>query len=269
MIYTILWLVGLSVLAVIAYALTFHYSPLLKKPLPIAAWLVSSLSMFLWLFFDLSFFNIINETWLIRIRALWGIEFSVIFLGIFCALLQQRTIKRKLPRDPFSRHNGLVLALLLIVPSYIQPIILPYEHNFVDQWKGGVCMQSNGYTCGPATVATMLKHYGIDTTEEEVSKHVFLSQNGSVAWFLARHLRRHGLKVKIVPTASRPVDPPVPCIACARLEDKKGINHVIVLFDKTDTTFVIGDPLGGRFEWTKEKTYDNYYFTGSLLLVTQ
>jgi hypothetical protein len=131
-------------------------------------------------------------------------------------------------------------------------------------------MQSEGYTCGPAAAATLLRECGIETSEQEASRGMDLSSRGSTPWMLMRHLRRNGLVPRLVWCAHQPVDPPVPSVAAVQLMDSErrpGIRHFIVLLGKTDKTFIIGDPLGGRFEWDKQMTYDNYYFGGLLIHV--
>lgn len=78
---------------------------------------------------------------------------------------------------------------------------------------------------------------------------------------------KNGIRIKIVSTSRTPDNPPVPSLAPVCLGGKDGIRHTILILDKTDDTFILINPLTGRFEWPRHKVYDNYYFDGRLIQI--
>ena len=207
--------------------------------------------------------------WVIRILTHLRMEYTAFFVGIFSALIQLQTNKRKPARDAFSRHNGIVLTIFLLLPVYINPILFPIKTPFANEWKDGICLQTTGESCGPACVATILRMHGIETAEEKVSREVFCSERGSEMWMLGRYLEKNGLNVELVHCSSKPFDPPVPSLAGVGLGGKDGISHAIIILDKTKDSFTIVDPQTGRFVWSKDKTWENYYFFGFLMHITK
>lgn len=81
----------------------------------------------------------------------------------------------------------------LIQPLLGQP---PRCHN---EWKGDVCLPSSDTTCAAASATTLLKAYGIQTTESEMTK-LCLTRKGTTWQGLYR-----GLKIKTVGTGLRVV----------------------------------------------------------------
>lgn len=264
----ILWIVGLSILGGIGYVVVYYFHPRIPLSVRVVAWVLSIAVVILWILFDFYYIHLYDHwAWLFEIRAIWGIEFTAFFIGVFCAMLQRTINNKRLHEDLFSRHNGILLLFVLIVPPFIKPILHQVQPSWIYQWKDGVSIQSEGYTCGPASVATILHHYGIETSEEEVSRNVYLTSHGTEPWYLARYLRLRELRVRFVPVLSNPRDLPVPCIAAVRLGGKNGVGHFLTVLEKTDASYTFGNPLGGRFEWTKDFTPKNYYFVGIVLHV--
>lgn len=266
MIPAILWLLALSLLASGAYAWTFKNAARWRPRARGAAWIAGpAAAAALWLLFDFSCYKLRPELmWVVVLRAWPGIEFTAAPVGVFCALLQRRILKTRPAKDRFARHNGLLLAILLIVAQYIAPIARPARPNWAEEWKDGVCLQSDGYTCGPAA-ATIFRLHGIDLSEREVSRQVMLSALGSTPWYLLRCLRRNGLEARLIWESTPGAIPPVPSIAAVRLleaDGTPGIRHFITILAATPETLTIGDPLGGRFTWDYAMARGSYQFTG-------
>ena len=66
-----------------------------------------------------------------------------------------------------------------------------------DQWDGGACLQSTPSTCGPASIATILRSLGFPASEREVARNAFTYAGGTEAWYLARYVRSQGLNVTL------------------------------------------------------------------------
>lgn len=267
LLFPIAWTIFMWLTGGLGYYLTFKYYDKLNKKLFNIVFFFSAVTTLLWLGYNFGICEMFSITWTVKIRAIRGIELTTFFIGILSAIIQILANKRKPPKDKFSKHNGIVLMMLMILPIYIQPILFPYnDKDFEENWNTEVCQQSNDYSCGPSATATLLQHYGIHKTEKETASNIYLSKKGTELWHIARYLRKNGLKVSIHKVSHTPSNIPTPCVACVGLGGKDGITHVIVIFKETKDTFIIADPLSAtRFEWDKEKTYANYYFIGTVI----
>lgn len=259
----------LIVIGIIGYAFAYRYYSDFPSILKLLLFIVSFIVTVFWLFYNLTIFHFMDMLKLIRILSYGKVEYSSFFVGIFSAMVQCWINNRYKIKGLFSRHNGMVFVIILMLPIYIYPIIYPVETNFLDRWKDGVCLQSSPESCGPASVATMLRYYNIIKTEEEISPGVYLSKMGTDLWHLARYFRKYGLKVEIFPVSDKPEDIPVPCLAMVFQENSQGFNHCIVIFNKTRTTYTIGDPQYGLFTWPKSRVFQQYQFQGFIIHVTQ
>ena len=259
----------LILVGVTGYILGFLVYQRLPVWIRVGICLVSFLITVLWLFYNLSVFHLLKMQTLIRVLSLTRIEYTAFFVGVFSAVIQLWINRRYKLKGAFSRHNGVVFTVFLMIPVYIYPIIYPVETEYHDMWRNGVCIQSSEETCGPSCVATLLRQFDIRVTEKEVADRVFLSKMGTDIWHLARYFKRQGLEVEIVRISERPVDPPVPSIAMVHQEGMGLYNHCIVILDKTENTFVIGDPGFGRVQWPKETVFRIYRFLGYVVHVRE
>jgi hypothetical protein len=267
----ILWTIIYILWGVIGYILTYKYYNRMQRGMKLALWVAATIVTLFWLLYHYVIFDLVGLTWMIRTLTHTRMEFSSVLLGAFGALIQIATNKKRKPKDFVSRHNGLVLAIFLILPVYVNAIVFPIPQNKMgDKWKDGVCLQTTGKSCSPACAATLIYHYlGVKEKEADVAREVFCSNRGTFMWDVGRYLKKRGLKVRVLSTGPTPKDPPVPSIAGVGLGGKDGISHSIIIMAKTRDTFIIIDPLQGRLELTKERTYQNYYFRGDLLHVTK
>lgn len=270
MIYAIFWIIGLSIIGICGYAITYHFYE------QIGGWFWFIVGVFcfmvtaLWMFFNFYYLHWYDHwAWLFEIRSRRGIEFTIFFVGVFCALLQKVVNKRFEAKGIVAAHNGLVLVFILVIPSFIKPILYPVDPSWQEKWERGVCLQTKTFTCGPASTATMLYHFGIITTEEEVSEHTYFSRHGAEPWYLARYIRSKGLEVDFISVPTQPPDPPVPCIAGVKLIKKEGARHYIVVLGKSPNDFIIADPGYGLFRIPKSLAFTQYEFSGFVLHVTR
>jgi peptidase C39-like protein len=131
-----------------------------------------------------------------------------------------------------------VLALGLPVP-YFKPIVRPPDwKQFQDKWLDDVCLQTSESSCGPACAATVLRRFGKNVTEEEIARESFTSRNGTENWYLARALRKRGLRVRFT-FQSDPSKPwPFPSIAGVRLPASGNNGHFITVLDHMGDKYV-------------------------------
>ncbi|MHB0936232.1 MAG: cysteine peptidase family C39 domain-containing protein [Armatimonadota bacterium] len=202
--------------------------------------------------------------WLLRIRWAPLAEYYAAGLGLLAG-----TVAGWLPESRLSRllkHSSILpLVLLWLVVPFLKPLLTPITWlPMKDEWQEGVCIQSTGSTCGPASAATLLHAYGIDATEEELAKLSWTSMSSTENWYLGRALRRYG-DVRYVLTRPNPEHPPCPAIAGTRLAG--GIGHFIVILEERDGRLVVGDPMTGR---QTIPLYDHrpYHFTGFFIVFT-
>jgi len=142
-----------------------------------------------------------------------------------------------------------VMAFLMPAFNYQQLIDLK---TLVD--VDGVCIQSNGYTCGPAAAVTALRQKGIRAEEGELAVLAHTTRfTGTQVDVLCRVMRdRYGVSCRQVLfhdiSELQPCAPVVAVIKFAFL-----IDHFVTVLEVTETEVVVGDPLEGRIEMTHEQ----------------
>lgn len=137
-----------------------------------------------------------------------------------------------------------------------------------------ICLQTSQSSCMAAASATLLRSYGVDTTEQEMASLCFTRERGT-NWLGLYH----GLSVKLAPVGMRPVlfsenfeqlirrrGPQI--ISCELTEEAAakypelsedwgwivGVKHAVVLVEVHSNGFVlIGDPANGLERWSPEQ----------------
>jgi hypothetical protein len=194
-------------------------------------------------------------------------ELSASGAGFLAGLLHGRFSSH--PR--FTRIAGRwffpgALVLGLFIP-YVKPIILaPRWSEFRDNWSDGVCLQSYQSSCGPACAATLLAQNGIRVTEKELAQECHTCKTSTESWYLARALRRRGMKVSFVLEQDARKPWPYPAIAGVQLPKLGHTGHFITILGHTNDTYIIGDPLVGKLLLPSARS-DDYVFTGVFLVV--
>jgi Peptidase C39 family len=150
---------------------------------------------------------------------------------------------------PKDRNRRLAILMFVITGLFValserkSEILYPFQPSGEDSWKDGVCLQTTGSTCGPASLATCLRALGVPGKEGELSIEANTAADGTLFADLARAARRHGV-VAAFHAHQRPEDVPLPAIASVTLPD--GIDHFIAVIDRNGKR-CIADPLtGGR-----------------------
>jgi hypothetical protein len=204
--------------------------------------------------FSLYYAHILPETaWYYEFRSHTGTEFLVVFIGIAGGLIAT-LLPRVLLIIPL-----LGVAAFSIVPM-IKPIIGPIKADALyDKWDDKVCLQSTGSTCGAASTATILKHFGIIAKESEIAAEAHSYAGGTEAWYLARSVRSRGLDANFDFTNGFNPEGGLPAVVGVKLGL---IGHFIAVLGLENDKFVVGDPLRGRELLSREELHARYVFTG-------
>jgi hypothetical protein len=152
----------------------------------------------------------------------------------------------------------LVFALILLIP-FMKPILEPLDTTALqNKCTGSVCLQSSYATCGPASAATLLRGFGESPTEKELAVDSYTYSGGTEAWYLARAIRRRGVKAEFVFSDN---SLPSPSIAGVRM----GGGHFIAIERATAQAVTFVDPLTGESTVTPAELRMRYRFTGFFL----
>ena len=209
--------------------------------------------------FAVYYLHVLGEhAWFYTLRSWPGSEFLVIFLGCVGGLAASL-----LPRLLLGLPLFAVIAIA--VAPYIKPLIGPLpESAFREQWQGDVCLQSTPSTCGPASVTTILRRFGINTTERATAKAAFSYAGGTEAWYLARYVRHCGLtpRFEFRNTFSPAVE--LPALVGVRLG---GVGHFIAVLDFHDGQVTFADPLSGEEHLSLAEFQHRYVFTGFHMVI--
>jgi len=211
-----------------------------------------------------------TAAWFYEFRALPGTELAAGPAGFLAGMIHG-LVRR---HDRLRKIAGTTLLplglLILLAAPYLKMIVRPLDAaSLRDRWSGDVCLQSTSHTCGPAAAATLLRRFGIAATERELAETAYTSASGTEVWYLARELRRRGLGVRFVQDRPQPDALPAPALAGTRLGGPNGIGHFIAILDGPDGRYIVGDPLIGRMETTRDALRQRYYLTGFFAVITK
>ena len=203
-----------------------------------------------------------DAVWFYRFRSLPFTELTAAGAGLLAGLLHAWTVRKGLRVRPLL--PGLLLIGLFI--PYMKPVVSPLDlTSLAAECRDGVCLQSTPSTCGPSSVASILRMFDIRETEKTLAREAYTSSGGTENWYLARALRRRGFPVEYV-VLDRPVASlPYPSVAGVVLPG--GAGHFISVLGETDTSYVVGDPMHGKVNVPKARPAAAYNFTGFFMIV--
>lgn len=214
--------------------------------------------------FFLYYLHLVEEpAWYVEFRSMPGVETLSALLGLPFGFLELRG-----PIDPrwrfvIGRRTMLRLSLLAVFIPFAKPVLLPLRGSqLTDAWRDGVCIQSTAATCGPCSLATVLRTLGARAEERELAREAFSGKTGTENWYLIRAARRRGLEVRTRRVARLGEIRP-PAIVGVKLEG--GAGHFITYLGDEGRRRVIGDPLSGRFLLTDEVFRGLYELSGMVL----
>lgn len=255
------WIGVLAVtVALVAFCLTFRIARNRSWKVRLAWLLPMAFLSFPSCLMALYYLHVLPEwAWFYTFRSWTGSEFSVVPLGVTAALFAA-LLPRFLLVLPLSAFLGASLV------PYLKPVLGPIpETDFSEQWENNVCRQSTVSTCGPASLATILRKYRLGITEREIARAAYSYRGGTEAWYLARFARAKGMKPHFV--FRRSFDPEVglPAIVGVKIG---GAGHFIAVLETGNGAVTFADPLHGRETLPLEGFYKRYHFTGFHLVVT-
>ena len=211
--------------------------------------------------FAVYYLHVLPETeWFYTLRAWRGSEGFVVFLG--CA---GGALMALLPRSLLV--FPLLAVLALGVAPYLKPILGPLPDSvFTETWAGDTCLQSTASTCAPASICTILRSFGIDTSERATTRAAFSSAGGTEAWYLARFVQDHGLVAQFRFADTFTPELGLPALVGVRF-GRVGHFIAVLKVDGDDVTYA--DPLAGRARVSLAQFRKRYSFTGFHLVISK
>jgi ABC-type bacteriocin/lantibiotic exporter with double-glycine peptidase domain len=138
---------------------------------------------------------------------------------------------------------GAALVLVLAVQVYATSLVR-WETIRGRVGPDGVCLQTTGFTCAPAALATYLAGRGIEASEQELARLCRTTALGTSDRGMLSALAAKGLRPRIaVGDASLLERCPLPCLAMVAFAS--GIDHCVVLTGVGPDRVELVDPLVG------------------------
>ena len=185
-----------------------------------------------------------------------------------------------------NRKRGFVLALGLASMVSVLVPIRGVPPICVDNWQQGICVQTSIATCSPASAATLLKAYRIETTEQEMAE-LCLTRDGTRWQGLYRGLKlktagsEYDVKVFEASIDELKTMANVPIILILELEKGAnvdpayqklhgwipGVSHSAVLLSfHSDDRVIIADSANGKEVWTVDDLKVLWHGQGFILV---
>jgi hypothetical protein len=255
-------ILGLVAVALSIAAFAFTYSRLRPRPLAVRLVAICILSGFALpaVLFAIYYLHILPErAWFYTLRSWWGSDFLVLFVGAAAGAFASL-----LPR--FLLGFPLFAALASGVIPHLKPLIGPLPDSaFQERWESGACLQSTQSTCGPASVATMLRKLGVDTSEQAIARAAYSYVGGTEAWYLARYVRSKGLTPHFDFRSTFSPDVGFPALVGVRLG---GAGHFIAVLEVRGEVVRFVDPLSGEEKLSLAHFQRRYPFTGFHMVIS-
>lgn len=197
--------------------------------------------------------------WYYEFRSWRGTEGLLVFIGVAGGLIAASlgAVFRILP---------LLGVVAFVSVPFVKPFLGPFPDGALrDLWSGEVCLQSTYSTCGAAAAASLLRKHGLAATEAEIAREAYSYQGGTEVWYLARAVRRRGLKATMHVREGLPdffhdtTRSFMPCIVGVKFG---GTGHFIALLSRDGDEFHVGDPLRGSEMLDVDELRDRYQYSG-------
>ncbi|KNY26620.1 cysteine peptidase family C39 domain-containing protein [Pseudobacteroides cellulosolvens] len=206
-----------------------------------------------------------TPAWMIELKAVKGVELLTVFIGLFIGFaINETNLKNNVILNKYKKYFYMI-SILIIIPQYINyfPVMVNYN-GFKNEWRDNVCIQSESFTCAPSCMATVHYYFGQKKTEAQMAKLLYTSRSGTSLSQIVRYARENGVGV------SCKVSKELKGISAPAILDVEvsGIGHVVVFLGRSGDKFIIGDPLVGRVEISKDQLQSAYKFKGLLLEFT-
>jgi len=213
------------------------------------------------LLFTIYYLHVLPEwDWYYTLRSWRGSELLVIFLG--CAM---GAFASFLPRMLLG--FPLFALLFLAAIPYIKPVFGPLgDGDFQEHWRGNAFLQSTRSTCGPASVCTILKRLGAETSERAAARASFSYSGGTEAWYLARFVRSKGFTPRFDFRDTFFPSVGLPAMVGVRIG---GCGHFIAVLELNGDQVTFADPLQGEYRLSLSEFQKRYSFTGLHMVITK
>jgi len=204
------------------------------------------------------------------VRAIMAGRTEFALLALVCTMLLTTPLSRLR-----HRRDRIVIACFMVVCVISQSVmafLMPaFNYRQLRDVKtlidtDGVCIQSNGYTCGPAAAVTALHSKGVRAEEGELAILAHTTRfTGTQPDVLCQVMQqRYGVACRQVYFRDiSELKPCVPVVAIVKFAFL--IDHFVTVLEVTETTVVVGDPLKGRVEMTREEFDDRWRRCGIVL----
>ncbi|MDP6505079.1 MAG: cysteine peptidase family C39 domain-containing protein, partial [Planctomycetota bacterium] len=174
---------------------------------------------------------------------------------MLCALMP----KLKSPRQRGMVKLLLALAILYNFLPFALPVLaMPHQMSLSNRLnKDGVCIQSNGFNCGPAAAVIALRSFGIDAQEGQVAIESRTAPvMGTDLVNLAETLKKHcsGRPISLKLGVYKSVDEIRRADAFLTIVERTTFAaHFVTVLAVTDEHVLIGDPASGLIGMTHEQ----------------
>jgi hypothetical protein len=155
-------------------------------------------------------------------------------------------------RSVWKRDGLLVGAGYLLLHCGVVAVLIGRPHEMLTGVVNaeGICHQTSGYSCAPASAAMLLHRHGVDATEKEMAELcVTRAGNSRVAGTtdsgLMRGLR-HKLKDQATPVITLPSYERIPVPALVPIQLSPSLCHCILVSAVEPDQVRVLDPLYGR-----------------------
>lgn len=135
--------------------------------------------------------------------------------------------------------------------------------------KDGICKQTTGFTCGPAAAVTILCQLDIEAQESELAILSKCTPKGGTTNKLLisaieKLYGKEGIECSFINYDSiDQLKGNCPLIAVIKLSSV--VSHYTVILEVTEDKVIIGDPIGGKKEWTYEDFKKRCWSTAIIL----
>lgn len=122
--------------------------------------------------------------------------------------------------------------------------------------KDGICKQTTGFTCAPAAAVTVLRLLGVEAKESELAIHSKCTPKGgttneNLVNAIEKLYGKKGIDCSYLPFDSiEQLKVKCPLIACINLSSV--VSHYTVVLEVTEDKVILGDPIGGKKQWSYE-----------------
>lgn len=162
-----------------------------------------------------------------------------------------------IPQLKAPRQRLMVWGLAVVGTGYVgivpvvEGIVVRTQLEGLETWReDGICLQTTGFTCGPASAVTALECHGIKAEESELAIAAYTTpswgtSNRDLADAIEKLYGRQGIRCRIERFDSIEQLRGI-CPVIATVEYRFMVDHYITVLDIEDDVVLVGDPLKGQ-----------------------